>query len=989
MQQDMAGRGRRRPGRVIVAVVVVTLASVGGFILALRLTDPDDTPWAKAEKLHEEGKHDAAIALLRQALTAKGDADPAPEIRAGLARCRLDVTRTLIDERRFEEAKALMQRARSDVTPKSAEEGQIIWELAVSKACAGDPAGALETLWEYDEHAEARVLESWTFSFTARGQGAVDKLERMAPAVLDDEDPRHAFASLYLARSIGHPSFDSATEQWLSAQAEKISPMLLAVFPMLQHISPELREFSLMDDMTDYVEYFSGEDIETRLAEMAQDEQLPEDIRAHATQWLAMAADLPVRIKRDIDGPTFDEPTISKVVTLWQTGRSLPRTERFRRNVQSGIAQLAEDDHWEIKEWLEEHTGVEKDWDFWWLVNSKDDPRHWLRRPLDLSEETDTHEVLELFLRSDKPRRVWLHHLLALMTDESITPPVWPPDVAWSRGEPEGLPMAWYIKLVDMATERPHLLRVVVFELRNGDPEPILLSEKTAPMRVGESIKMIHELPNEATWPIRRRQFRSTLGGFNVAGPGPRETLTTVGKLEWKSYGLFLDMVGGREAAPGIVTYADGPREGDHKRPGNTGDDWNTVTRLILAVAQPPGSSSVAWTTDDWRRHVASNFTLLANGAEQAAETGDDRFRRRHHDSTWRLPEIASYLAVPEAAEAMARLHAALELLGKPTSFSTDVPGRLLAGDATVLDDPLFERRFKEGVGVSGLGNGFWCRVLLTARDARIQELAASRIYVPEPSRIAITLERAIKEGRVQVPDPLAQKVSGAESRLRWLKIRDMSGRLVIAVSLYAMAILAVVFALWPGRPLHRRLRPATLLLVVGIIFACLQIYGEGVDLIPDVAGHALACVGTAILSRTAKGVARHVALIGFAAAAVSSGLAMLGIAVEPLLFVAGVSFVVAVAAVPLLARALDPRPGPHPIWRLALFYIGFVGPIGLGLILWFAGRLTGRDLSIELSEWQSAALVGVMAVCVIAALVVLLRSVRRARAAAISASPT
>jgi hypothetical protein len=199
--------------------------------------------------------------------------------------------------------------------------------------------------------------------------------------------------------------------------------------------------------------------------------------------------------------------------------------------------------------------------------------------------------------------------------------------------------------------------------------------------------------------------------------------------------------------------------------------------------------------------------------------------------------------------------------------------------------------------------------------------------------------------------EPLRAGLGEGGPDLRWI--------LVAA----ALAIGALGLSLRPGPSPNARLRPAAMLVLLGLLVATQDVVHDGTDLRLPLAGLALATLGTAVCARSVRGPVRLltpaallVATLALAALELDPGIAdapQTRTAMDRLRGIRDGGLVAAFATMPLLAWALIreyrlslPRRFVRRLF-LAGVVLGVVGGVTFAVIPWVAGRAGDRNFEV------------------------------------------
>ncbi len=938
----------------VVGVAMILLALALAIFIVPRMGMTPETMVVAANDLHEAGQHEGAVVLLERTIAKHPPAAIADAALQGLNRCRLEIVRALVGQERWTEAAALTRRLLPDPIrperirtlfgPPLQEKGPVVadsraadaFELLVQMALCEARAGGsdrarklLEAAFQLFSPEEQRPGMS-SGSSSPRACGILDDL---AAALESPDDPRHEVAGMVL----GTVDLNSALT-WLRARGGKALQLLLS---SLGHRIPQIQDEGVIRHAMARLANATHESIpEEELANAASRPGLSDYGRAILAGWLAVASDLPFPPERLSLGnfPPPDGTTTDALLTQWGEARSLIRVERHRRKVQQAGAQLGgpkPENEW-LSRWLLHSTGYQPrspgDWKEWWSKHEREDPRIWLTTALNsemqgvealspMPDHSDLPLLLRRFLHTRVGRwRAWLHYLLCLAAPETMRIPAW-----GGSHEPAGLATAWYRALTPTSSNPPYVLRAACLSLLDDRPEPEIAWQVTRPIQIGETFLLKAEVPSDRlledwtsaalTAPGFPAQARAVL-----EAQGNRKW-TIGGEFDWTSDGHLHCNADNISALSGVRPYS--VRSSSfHHSPGVVALAFTMTGRgrrhmevlLCLLLVDLPGTGSRAWTASDWKSRIGENLGSFSDQLDADRRNKAAKLRRPdleastgpafHIQDAAGLAEAAAILQVPEAVSRLARLDELLKAAG-----GRDRPSlacfRLLAGDAamgTVADS--------EGGFPNPPGETMWARALITSRDPKLRDLYASYVdgnamaapYSPLP----LLIERAIRERRFDPSGGWSEKVNGTEKRLFWSSTGEVRAVLYVAAAALLLAPVFTALALWPRRALRRRLLPAWGMILVGFVFLSVRAEVIGTDLLPDLAGYALAAAGSAILGRAAVGPARFLTPAAFGLAFLIEGVGRLGPVGPLLIHGATASTLVALAGLPLLIWSLE-----------------------------------------------------------------------------------
>ena len=402
---------------------------------------------------------------------------------------------------------------------------------------------------------------------------------------------------------------------------------------------------------------------------------------------------------------------------------------------------------------------------------------------------------------------------------------------------------------------------------------------------------------------------------------------------------------------------------------------------LHLFVTEPlEGGASLPTTADDWRRRIARDLERLARRGDEFTAAGDDVARSRFL-SDWggeirALGQLATRVSVPEAAGALRRIADAIawawprppeHAWGWSWEHAFVLWGRVLARDEVLLTDPALLPKIAS-VGASNmdvLEARAWGRALCVERDPRVRAVATARLERLEvPPDVAGDLLDAERGGGPAIPASLRAKTTGdrIEDHSTWGQLVHAAPYTVVAALLLLLAAVWTARWTWPARPTWTRLAPAAGMVAVGVAMDAYDLFIEGVDVLPDVTGWALAALGARSLAvgirgRLARGPGRC-----FALAACLTAAAWIAPPIAILEALRVTAIAVGIALLPTLADGLRGRSGPEgPRLRFRFPFVLFYGlPMGAALALAWVSLFV-RDLGVRVSsDLATAAMVAI-----------------------------
>ena len=413
-------------------------------------------------------------------------------------------------------------------------------------------------------------------------------------------------------------------------------------------------------------------------------------------------------------------------------------------------------------------------------------------------------------------------------------------------------------------------------------------------------------------------------------------------------------------------------------------------TRLPLVVLQPRGEDGSPWGLAGWLGAIEDSLesVLATVKTEAAGHRRVDSFGLVRSVATLGafLPLAKSVGALRELQEEYERAHAGssidalLEESGAASRGELGdvlVPALLLAGDASLLRDPALEARlaraFDElGFDASGFSGeaeqqAFWSRLLLTSSNAELRELAGAKLQgLPMTAVFARTLMPHVEARNPRLPAWLAERATEADRALWWEENAPSGGTLGFSIFMLLAALGTAALTFARRRTARRRLVPAAVLLLLGLILASMRVPFGRFDLLPDTLAFALATGGALLLARQAKGRARWLTPVGFGLAFVLDPFEESGVP-WGLPFLTSTFFAyLGTAGLPALAGSLHraardehrrlPKPEtlrPPGAWvrfQLVGFHVVYTLPIGL-LSLWgIWAVVTGSTGSLEVA---------------------------------------
>ncbi len=957
---------RRRASTLLTALF--TAVFVSGAVVLFR---PAGTSTAQtAASLHAAGEHGAARLLLERELEAT------PGLLPAWADCTLETLRELARAGRWKEARDLCERVlKREKLPYRAD---FLWERARAVQRTGTAQEARKAFDNVKEALEQAVKERdgrWLYP-SEREVGTVGLLERMLPELSDSADPGHPTATAFLAEVLMDPFVDTHVRRWMEGLGERVVPLIPAVLAALD-VDEERRLDFGQQSLSGLVAAWSGPELELALASAAERPGVSPKGRTLLLSFLAASADLPIHLRHPFyTHDTDSEPdAAAKVVPMWKEHRELPRAERLARGIRHAVAALAGQGNrsW-LSTWLSQRTGHDArdpgGWKAWEEVEGGSDPRLRLARALGVDPSASAAEVLQLYLRAEEGRRLRFHHLLRLLVPDVRRVP----SLGIEQYEPRPLPMAWQRILHPDGGPATHLLRTCQLRLRDGNPDPLVAWNEVRAVRVGEEVEFDREIPVRPGPPM-------AWVGFTIPGLGSGRSSATVpsfqrvrgsARLEWSVEGLqvrwngqeSLRVIGGSTLRTGgggdlvpalFVSSPDAAGGGS----SSTGGMHHFEDVLTLGVAEPIGDPR-PWTLPKWRERMKRDLGEIAGvlEADVPLPPRERRGRYKVHGALWKLLRTAWKLPMPESREELTRIGTALERTdGQEDSLTKSAyVARFHAGDSAVLD------RAAAVASLTGdereLRPDFWSRAALAAEDVGVRDFALGQLKGADfQGRAEVTLDEAIRGGRLAAPEWLAKQVRGAEARQarehRWMLLERMAVYLALAAGLVLAGLVYLVRAV-RGAPL----RAAPGLLCVGLAFAAFYVRVDGRDWLADGAGYALAALGAGLAARRGVGV---LAWCSPAALALAGATDLAG---WPAL--SGILAAVGIVTLPLVASALGWKPGLLGRILRSGFLVFYGGAMALTYGWMLAGILAGKDNAFRFEGPTAAAAVAVLSACLL-----------------------
>lgn len=811
------------------------MAAAGILAGLLSYRDASQRLLDEMDRLHAAGDHVGAV---RAFVVSKGNRiytpDPAPLMHR-LTDCSVEAHREFIREGRAPEAVALYESAKR---PNEWVQGQLLCTVLDAYLRVGNSEGAYRSLHYRASHRD-------------RGGAFSEAMEVLAPALRDPGDPRHPAAVEVVGRMLQEQSMGNcAVRLLLQAKDERTVASVLRTLdgPVAAESYAIHQAFFVRSALL-----APGSALAKAAASIAEDRELSPALRTLAANLLTFHEDLPRKTIPLFMRRFHDETLIDGVSAMWRDLRDRSRTDGYRRRVELALSQSPNGEIWQ---WLLLHTGVRDHWAAWWEKNSTADPRIWLTEALGVTPEATPRELLSLYLREQTDhRRAWFHHLMKLSVPEDTPTP------SYGRYEPEDVAMGWYRVLGGEPKAAEYQIRVAHLKIDAGRFEPVVEWEQVLPARIGQTVAFEHKTKIDQVKQFMGSSFEFMVPGLRIEKDSkiPEYMIRDSLSIEWRRHGLTL--------AGGVFSDRI-----ERMVPLDDPSEYEGVVRFRLAVVHPAGEPVAPWTAADWQARLTDDLKKL-EGLAVSDPSG-------HFYGLYRLPRLACYFPVPEAAEALGRIdRASMARDKRHVSSNADLPARLLAGDTTVFDEVDLKSRLKEVVDWMRLGPVYWNLLYHHAQDPRFRNLAARYGARPRPGGSKGLIESALKD------KPALFSI--------------LAGFIVLEAGL-------MVFALMPEVGTWARRTAAVWLTILGLALVSLRVTVDGVNVVPDFIGYAGAGVGACVVARGGRGALRLLSPIAFPIAALLDFAGRYAVPSDALLWTAAGFGAAGVVALPWTAAALN-----------------------------------------------------------------------------------
>lgn len=600
---------------------------------------------------------------------------------------------------------------------------------------------------------------------------------------------------------------------------------LLEILRLHRKMPPELRE-ALVRSLTQmaFDVPFPGDwdsDFESALMDLVRDDRFDLEVRKVAAAFFHNVGSFPFcyETRRQEYGSNFStlfvvrDADLRPLVDFWDSLRGLPRLEACRRRVEfvarslfSGRRRLKDDGKslhgWDLRHWLHDHTGIsfnsESQWNTWWNLLGKEDPRLWLLRAMqwEIEPAALTPSILLNRFRTEIGSKngidtSWVHHLLALTVDENVAVP------RIHRSKHHGILLVRWEKALGCVPTSRHHIRLATMAFVNGDPRPHLVWQKRVELGIGEDARWRDPVLSD----LGVRHTRLAFGRDRMASPAGKLTHSGSASLTWIGTGLKC------QASLSASFYLL-PRatSGGYSRnrhgftPGRVGQlgheyahppDWQWCVYFInMAVIESENDPECVWTYETWRRQLIRTVKDL-DPADGFTEPD------RHH-----IIDLLSFVPLPEAREALAAVAARSVQHHKP--FSSPGRGcdsdwrraRLLAGDV---------RAVEHGPEEGGLDTAKhwdpiepWLRVALSTGNSVIRDHAFEQMREKNiRPAFARTLLKASQNG-TPLPAWLRDRIEGTSGMAAACLSRSWPS--ILGLVLLVLLNAAAVVGLWFSR---------------------------------------------------------------------------------------------------------------------------------------------------------------------------------------------
>jgi predicted Ser/Thr protein kinase len=946
---------RHRSSLATALVTALLLAAAGWTWIVPRLGRSPETMLETGEMLLAEDEATAARAVLEDALEVHG-ADRKDvlglRLHRALARARAATIRRWFREGRYDEAATLAAKTVRQADFALGERGwpdapRVLLDRLRLAMFRGDEAAVDNGRNLLRSRMLARAGDREPMG-DRRAVEAVRATVELLAETLDDPDPTVRATARILFDLPWRPEATRVISRWLADRRERLPEVVRELVRLeaangmrsafLTHLLPEIGETASRDVMTAALEELSTDDGETPA------------VRGAALDLLSIVADLP-RARgpgRERSDPARD----ARILAAWREQRGSTRAEALRAGFDAAV-DLGD------TAWLRAHAeAAHRDADSWrrWWREVRDLPaRVWIDGG-DPEEPLDVQELLRSLGKMRRRERTRWHVLLTLAVPDSVRPP--------APGVHADLVAAWQEALAERpAASGPWTLRVVAIRFLGIAP-PAILWEKTEPIRVGETLVVegVHEEPAEGGFAYRI----PGLGALFEPAPMERTTASATLRLAWGEEGLELTSREGSwsRRAPGSTSTHGSAGERsvvagrvlatDSMEGYSGGARRAAINDVLLAIVTEPGVEAGPWTLEDWRDRVAGDLEEIGS-----------------HDDWWNTIRIVGKLGLPGRAEAVSRVLLRTPLWSEPRAVAPPgrpsgesaprrpprperrlnperIRARLAAGDATVVVDPaLAEGLESRWPGGHEEDPRWWGRLLITTEEPAIRKLAAGVLADGDlPAPVAAELDRAIRAEGLEVPAALRAEVDGADRRFLLDRLGRWAPALVLVGLVGLLALVSTLRVLWPGRPEHRRLRPAAWMVFAGGVLVSLDIRWGAIDLLHDGAGLALLIVGTFLLGRAAPGPAARRIGVGLTISLVAAVAVAFGAGETTRMFT-GLGVALVFASLPWLAFVLDTDGRPRA--RFPVFTVLYVIPVALLWVTALWALIADSDLKVNI----------------------------------------
>ncbi len=532
--------------------------------------------------------------------------------------------------------------------------------------------------------------------------------------------------------------------------------------------------------------------------------------------------------------PLITERELTTLVENWDSLQGLDRNEQYRQRV-ALVAQALFRDRptpavavgnipgWDLRYWLEQHTGVHhynrEQWLAWWQEHQQDDPKTWLLQalrwdilPAEVTAERVLHRFRNATGQSSMQQQHLLHRLLTLTAPATVRQPCF--NLATRIGD---LAVHWE-RALGLVPSNEHLVRVATLAFLNGSATAKLIWQKQLTLRIDEK-QQWHEW---STPKLQQHGLHIGMGRPPWLNDLPG-TWTHQGSavLSWGRDGIEVQLNQASQTRFHAPVRSGG--FGNNTKGGvgmvcNVGgryiypDDGQVyIETLALAYVEPIGADPREWQLEDWQAAIRGTLTTIAGSP---APDSDD---------------VLQCLAIANFLPMSGQLKSIQQTAATTHEIHSEVArrARLMAGDASALS--VADKSADQSWMITP---SIWMRLGLTTDNDRIRKHAFEQLrsgtLLPA---FAHSLLNAHRSG-TPVPEWLIAKANAAPSKL--LGLLTSSWQAIVGLCITLLVMLALTRSMWRYRTSVTGNRAGVLFWLATLLLSQFTVVIDGVQWNPQ-----------------------------------------------------------------------------------------------------------------------------------------------------------